>query len=234
MKIGYKILIGGILGIVGIAILYFFNKNKGEDISETTEPVSETSGSGSGGSNSSGTVTDQGSASETVDQKKSSTTPTQLKGRSLSTKTNQTKASTTTTTSNSSISTPSTVSTKITNVSATVKQPIKTATTKPTTTAIKQVQTLIGKKSTTKKVQKADGDYSNFNAVIRDQSKNDAILVVMDKGIYKIGDKIRINSPTYKGTFKIWMVYHKAPGFDNVYIDTPFKGSSKGTISKVL
>jgi hypothetical protein len=68
--------------------------------------------------------------------------------------------------------------------------------------------------------------------VIKDGSKGKAIIQVSPKGLFKTGDKAKVNGSVYKGTYAVWYVFKTNPAFDNVYIDTPFISSDTGTVTK--
>jgi len=123
-------------------------------------------------------------------------------------------------------------------VTSNVKSPIiatvtkKTAPTQPVAKKVPAKNNLFTKVRAVVR-KKADGDYSSFDNVIKDWSRGKAILKVSDKGSYKIGDTIRVNSPKYDGVYRVWMVFHKCPYYDNVYIETPYRGDDAGTLNIV-
>jgi hypothetical protein len=119
----------------------------------------------------------------------------------------------------------------IASKTVTTTKPVQVSTTKKIN-PVSTTKTTTNKKPITRTVRNADGS-NTFDIVIKDLSRGKAILRVFEKGEYKIGDHVKIQSPKYSGRYRVWMVYHKAPNYDNVYIETPYVGNDSGTAMKI-
>jgi LPXTG-motif cell wall-anchored protein len=71
-----------------------------------------------------------------------------------------------------------------------------------------------------------------FKRVTKDTTKGTAILLVDQKGKFKVGDTVTVAGNVYKGTAKVWYLYTKGADWDNVYIDMPYISDDSGTVTK--
>ncbi len=69
-----------------------------------------------------------------------------------------------------------------------------------------------------------------FNEVKSIQNKA-ALIGVSGLGL-KANDYVNVKSTLYNGKFKVFYVYQGTGNIQNIYIDTPFKGTAKGTVAK--
>ncbi|MDD4970773.1 MAG: LPXTG cell wall anchor domain-containing protein [Paludibacter sp.] len=78
------------------------------------------------------------------------------------------------------------------------------------------------------------GTGGKFTQVVKDTTKSKAILIVKPKGLFKVGDPVKVTGKVYNGTYPVWYVYTKGPDWDNVYLDTPFISDDSGTAVKTI
>ncbi len=111
--------------------------------------------------------------------------------------------------SSTAATTKTTVAAKPATAATPVKTTVTTTTVKTTAPAVKTAK---------------------FTSVLSNSNKAN-LIGVSGLGL-KNGDMVNVASPLYNGKFKVYYLYEGTKGVQNVYIETPFKGTSTGTIAK--
>jgi hypothetical protein len=67
---------------------------------------------------------------------------------------------------------------------------------------------------------------------VEDSTQHKAILRVTPKNLFAVGNTVKVSGSVYNGSFKIWYIYKAHATEDALYIETPFKGTDVGTVTK--